>query len=278
MRLKLALGGGGVRGFFHLGLLRTLHEAGAKISALSGSSAGAIAAAVYAFGLPLEVEPVLDALADPELARLAQASRLKSGLLLFRSLRRPALASPRRFEKGLTKLFGDARIEEAQTPLFILAADLRTGEPVVLDRGPAVPAILASGAIPGLFPPVPLDNRLLVDGDVVEKVPTSPLQHQGRGPLVAVDVSNPPEELLPRSGLETVLLAGEASRKRLKVLALAKADLVVKIPLVEPIETFDLKRAHDLYELGRKEGERLLARLRRRRFFGWFWKPKKQKA
>ena len=278
MRLRLALGGGGVRGFFHLGLLRTLDEAGARITALAGTSAGAIAAAVYAFGLPLEVEPVLDALADPELARLAQTDRFSSGLLLFRSLRRPALASPRRLEQGLTKLFGEARIEEAQTPLFILAADLRTGEPVVLDRGPVVRAILASGAIPGVFPPVRLGNRLLVDGDVVEKVPTSPLQHRGRGPLVAVDVSNPPEEPFPRSGLETILLAGEASRRRLKALALAKADLVVAIPLAEPIETFDLKRAHDLYDLGRKEGERLLARLRRRRILGWVWKTKKQEA
>jgi len=112
---------------------------------------------------------------------------------------------------------------------------------------------------------------------VVEKVPTTPLVGRGQGPLVAVDVSNPGQESPPRTGFETVLLAGEASRKRLKELALARADLVVRIPLEAPIDTFDFERAHEVYELGRREGERLLARLPRRRLFGWFGKAKQRK-
>jgi len=67
MRVRLALGGGGVRGFFHLGLLRELKRAGVEVEAIAGTSAGALAAAVFAFGLPLEVEPVLEATKDPEL-------------------------------------------------------------------------------------------------------------------------------------------------------------------------------------------------------------------
>ena len=277
MRIRLALGGGGVRGFFHLGLLRALDEAGVRVTALAGSSAGALAAAAYAFGLPLRPEPILEATRDPELLRLAKSGKLQSGLLFLRSLRRPALADPERYRQGLTRLFGDARVEDARVPLRIAAADLATGELVVLDRGPVVDAVLASGSIPGIFPPKPLGSRLLVDGDVAEKVPVSAVADLGAGPLVAVDVSNPGPIAPPRNSLETVLAAGEASRRRLKELALDRADLVVRIPLEAPIDTFDLERAHEVYELGRREGERLLARLPRRRLFGWFGKAKQRK-
>jgi len=277
MRIRLALGGGGVRGFFHLGLLQTLEEAGVRVTALAGSSAGALAAAAYAFGLPLRPEPILEATHDPELLRLAKSGKLQSGLLFLKSLRRPALADPERYRQGLTRLFGDARIEDARVPLRIATADLVTGELVVLDRGPVVDAVLASGSIPGIFPPRPLGSRLLVDGDVAEKVPVSAVADLGTGPLVAVDVSNPGPIAPPKNSLEAVLAAGEASRRRLKELALARADLVVRIPIEAPIDTFDFEKAGEVYALGRKEGERLLSRLPRRRlFFGWPWKAKKQ--
>ncbi len=277
MRIRLALGGGGVRGFFHLGLLQTLKEAGVRITALAGSSAGALAAAAYAFGLPLRPEPILEATQDPELARLAKSGKLQSGFLFLKSLRRPALADPERYRQGLTRLFGDARIEDAPLPLRIAAADLFTGELVVLDQGPVVDAVLASGSIPGIFPPRPHGSRLLVDGDVAEKVPVSAVAGLGTGPLVAVDVSNPGPIARPKNGLEAVLAAGEASRRRLKELALSRADLVVRIPLEAPIDTFEFEKAGEVYALGRKEGERLLARLPRRRFlFGWFGKAKKR--
>ena len=280
MRVRLALGGGGVRGFFHLGLLRELKRAGVEIEAIAGTSAGALAAAAYAFDLPLEVDPILEATKDPELLRLAQAGKLQSGLLLLKSFRKPAIASNRRYREGLKRLFQDARIEGAKTPLTLLAADLLTGEPVYLRSGPVVDAVLASGSIPGIFPPVERNGRLLVDGDVVEKVPTSALVGHGKSPLVAVDVSNPGPEQPPKNSFEAVLLAGEASRRRLKALALERADHVVQIPLSEPIDTFDFHQAHHVYELGRQAAAPLLeklARRSRRRIFRWFGKAKEPK-
>jgi len=280
MRIRLALGGGGVRGFFHLGLLRELDAAGVEIEAIAGTSAGALAAAAYAFGLPLEVGPILEATKDPELLKLSQAGRLQSGLLLLRGLRKPALASNRRYHEGLKKLFQNARLEDAPLPTTLLAADLLTGEPVYLRSGPVADAVLASGSIPGIFPPFERDGRLLVDGDVVEKVPTSALLGQGRAPLVAVDVSNPGPEEPPQNSFEAALLAGEASRRRLKALALERADHVVRIPLQEPIDTFDFHQAERVYELGRQAAQPLIETLARRgrwRLFGWFGKAKEPK-
>ncbi len=280
MRIRLALGGGGVRGFFHLGLLRALREAGVRVTAVAGSSAGAVAAAVFAFGLPLQVEPVLRALRDPELDALARPGALgiaRTGALFLRSLRRPALTEPDRYREGLLALFGERRIEEAPLPLRIAASDLLTGELVVLKEGPLVDAILASGSIPGLFPPFRWDGRLLVDGDVAEKVPVTALNGVGRGALVAVDVSNPPPVSPPKNGLEAALLAGDASRRRLKELALKNADRVVRLPHSEPIETFDFTRAEDLFALGFEEGARLARSLRRPRLWRW-WKAEEQEA
>jgi len=277
MRVRLALGGGGVRGFFHLGLLKSLKDAGVEVEALAGTSAGALAAAAYAFGLPLEVRPILDATQDPELLRLQRLGRVQSGLLLIKSFRRLALVEPDKYRAGLEQLFQGARIEDAHVPLTLLAADLLTGEPVYLRSGPVVDAVLASGSIPGIFPPVPYQNRLLVDGDVVEKVPTSALVDQGRAPLVAVDVSNPGPENPPKNSFEAVLLAGEASRRRLKALALERADHVVRLPLEAPIGTFDFQQAEHVYRLGEKAGRELLEKLRRGRrrfFFRRWWKTK----
>jgi len=178
------------------------------------------------------------------------------------------------------RLFKDARIEEATVPLTLLAADLLTGEPVYLRQGPVADAVLASGTIPGVFPPFEHEGRLLVDGDVVEKVPTSALEGQGESPLVAVDVSNPGPEDPPKNSFEAVLLAGEASRRRLKALALARADYVVSIPLEAPIDTFDFRQAHRVYALGREAAAPLVQKLTRRgrrRLFRWFWKAKEPK-
>jgi NTE family protein len=122
----------------------------------------------------------------PDLARLAQGGGLRVLARLFGGLRRPHLAEAKRAEEGLKALFGDALLEESPIPLAIQAADLLTGEAVVLRRGPVFKAVLASMAIPGLFPPVAWEGRLLVDGDVAEKVPVraarAPLpQGGGRG-------------------------------------------------------------------------------------------------
>ncbi len=278
--IRLALGGGGVRGFFHLGLLRSLQDAEVAVSAVAGSSAGAVAAAIYALGLPLDPAPVKAALADPELARLARPGGIgpaRAGALFLRSLRRPSLADGGRVRRGLAALFGDRRLEEAALPLAVVAADLLTGELVALREGPVVDAVQASGSIPGLFPPVPWDGRLLVDGDVAEKVPVSALKGLGRGAVVAVDVSNPAPPNPPKNGLEAALLAGDASRRRLKELALARADRVIRLSLAEPVDTFDFDRADELYARGLEAGRRLAADLPRRRLLGWWRKPPKQK-
>lgn len=254
--VALALGGGGVRGYAHLGVLSVLEEAGIPIRGLAGSSAGALAASAYAFGHkdPWKVHA---AILDEEVARLRNAGSLRTLARLFSAFRRPALVEAERVKEGLKRLFGEARLEESPIPLAIQAADLLTGEAVVLREGPVWQAVLASMAIPGLFPPVAWEGRLLVDGDVAEKVPVRAAK--GIFPkVVAVDVSNPPPQEGPKTALEAALLAGEASRRRLKALALKEADLVLTLDPPFPIDTFDHEKLPLVYTLGKQRAQERL--------------------
>ena len=252
--MALALGGGGVRGYAHLGVLAVLEEAGVPIRGLAGSSAGALAAAACDFG---HKDPwrVHEAIFDREVAELSRAGSLRALARLFIAFRRPAVVDTDRIEEGLKALFGEARLEESPIPLALQAADLLTGEAVVLREGPVWKAVLASMAIPGLFPPVALMGRLLVDGDVVEKVPVRAAKALFPK-VVAVDVSNPPPKEPPRTALEAALLAGEASR--LKALALKEADVVIALDPPFPIDTFDHERLEFVYELGKHRAKERL--------------------
>ena len=254
--MALALGGGGVRGYAHLGVLAVLEEAGVPIRGLAGSSAGALAAAAWAFG---HKDPwrVHEAIFDREVAELSRAGSLRALARLFIAFRRPAVVDTDRIEEGLKALFGEARLEESPIPLALQAADLLTGEAVVLREGPVWKAVLASMAIPGLFPPVALMGRLLVDGDVAEKVPVRAAKALFPK-VVAVDVSNPPPKEPPRTALEAALLAGEASRRRLKALALKEADVVIALDPPFPIDTFDHERLEFVYELGKHRAKERL--------------------
>ena len=269
--VALALGGGGVRGYAHLGVLEVLEKAGVPIRALSGSSAGALAAASFAFG-HRDPYRVHEAIFDPEIVRVAQGGGLRALARLLGALRRPHLAEDKGLEARLRKLFGEALLEESPIPLALQAADLLTGEAVVLRRGPVWKAVLASMAIPGLFSPVAWEGRLLVDGDVAEKVPVRAARALFPK-VVAVDVSNPPPKDSPKTALEIALLAGEASRRRLKELALKEADLVIALDPPFPIDTFDYAKLPLVYQLGQKRArERLrevqaLARVRLKDLF-----------
>lgn len=245
-----------MRGYAHLGVLWVLEEAGIPIRGLAGSSAGALAACAWAFG---HKDPwkVHQAVFDEEVANLRRAGNLRLLARLFSALRRQALADTAKVAEGLKRLFGEARLEDSRIPLAIQAADLLTGEAVVLRQGPAWKAVLASAAIPGLFPPVAWEGRLLVDGDVAEKVPVRAAKALFPK-VVAVDVSNPPPNEPPKTALEAVLLAGEASRRRLKELALQGADLVLSLDPPFPIDTFDHERLPLVYTLGQKRAQEKL--------------------
>lgn len=173
--LGLALGGGAVLGFAHLGLLLALKEARIPVDRIAGTSAGAFVAALHAFGV--HPERVRSLLSPLSWRKVSNFSRNSLGLLS-----NEPLADLIRGE------LGDARIEDAPLPLAVVAADIHTGERVVLTEGPLALAVQASAAIPGIYSPVTMGDRVLVDGGIVENVPVRPLRDMGADVVIAANL------------------------------------------------------------------------------------------
>lgn len=171
-RLGLALGGGAVLGFSHVGLLSALEEQDLRIDRLAGTSAGAIVAALHAFGVSIEQSREL--LAPLTWRNVSNFNRNSLGLL-----------SNKPIADLLLRELGDVQIEEAAIPLAIVTADIHTGESVVLTEGSLAQAVRASMSIPGIYAPVAVGDRLLVDGGIVANVPVGPVRDMGADVVVA---------------------------------------------------------------------------------------------
>jgi len=171
-RIGFALGGGGARGFAHLGVLSALQEAGIPCDAISGTSIGAAVAAGIACGLP----PESVAAAVESAGRFAAIPNP----VPLRSVFTSTLV-----ERQLRRQFGDVRIEDLATPLGVVAVDLHTGEEVVFTSGDLVPALMASMAVPGIFTPVRYQGRVLVDGAVRSPVPVRACRDLGADFVIA---------------------------------------------------------------------------------------------
>lgn len=174
----LALSGGGAPGLAHIGVLQVLAENDIPVRAVVGSSIGAEIGAFYVSGMPLE-----------ELVHIATRFDWKQTLALFLpDLPTGGLVSGARIMEFLRSRLGHHAIEELPIGYAAIAADLETGEEVVLDRGDLVEAVRASVSVPGLIAPHRVDGRILVDGGVVNPVPFDTARERFGGPVIAVAV------------------------------------------------------------------------------------------
>jgi NTE family protein len=176
--LTLALGGGGARGLAHIGVLEVLAEAGLPVKAVVGTSIGAEIGAFLAGGMSVA-----------RMREVATAFDWRLVLqLFFPDLPGGGLVSGKRILAWLDEQIGGLRIEELPMPFAAVAADLESGEEVVLDRGLLVEAVRASISLPGTLAPLRVGGRVLVDGGVVNQVPADVARRLHGGPVLAVAV------------------------------------------------------------------------------------------
>jgi NTE family protein/lysophospholipid hydrolase len=181
----LVLGGGGPRGFAHLGVLRALEEAGVPIDAVGGTSIGAIMGALYALGMD-----------HAERVERAVTAFTRSGRLVSPTLPLVALSSGRRVDRLLAAHLGSVNIEDMPLGFFCVSASLTRAEEVIHERGPLWSAARASMSLPGIFPPVYAAGDLLVDGAALNNLPVDVMRDRmGSGCVVAVDLSPDVEPL-----------------------------------------------------------------------------------
>ncbi len=164
--IGLALGGGFARGVAHIGVFKVLEEENIPLRCLAGTSVGAIMGAIYASGISVR-----------EMERIAALVRFKD--FARWTLSRNGLASNDRMIPFFDKVLKAKTFEELKIPIAVVATDFATGEPVVFRSGPLIPAIRASCAYPGIFLPVEVNGRLMVDGLLAWSVPTPPLRQMG---------------------------------------------------------------------------------------------------
>jgi NTE family protein len=179
-RIGLALGGGGVRGLAHIGVFKVLESAGVRADLLAGTSMGGLLGAMYAAGMAVEQieEEIL------ERANMASLRRLIDFSLSYRGFLRGG-----RIYNLLTEVLGtDVTFADLQLPLAMVAVDARSGCEVVLKEGNVVDAVRATISVPGIFLPVEQDNMILVDGGILNNVPTDVARHMGADVVIAVDV------------------------------------------------------------------------------------------
>ena len=190
-RIGVALGGGAARGIAHIGVLQAFEEDGVDISYISGTSIGALVASYYAFGKSIE-----------EIKAVGKELDFTSVIGL--SLQKKGLFSTRAMEKMIVKDLGEVNIEDANIPLAICATDISTGEQVVLKQGNLAKAVCASAAVPGVFVPVEIGGRTLVDGGISENVPISLLDDMGAGFTIGINL-NGHQEYLPPNDIVSIM-------------------------------------------------------------------------
>lgn len=177
-KIGLALGGGVARGFAHIGALRALNRHNIYPNVIAGTSIGALVGGCYLSGQLDELE---------EWA-LSLNRRKVMGYLDFR-VRSAGLIGGNKLEKLMREYFDDMSISDLDHPFVAIATDMVTGHEVWLRRGDLVDVMRASFALPGVFPPVELNHRLLVDGALVNPVPVSVCQALGSRITIAVDLN-----------------------------------------------------------------------------------------
>jgi NTE family protein len=248
--IGLALGGGFARGIAHIGVLRVLEEAGIPVRMVTGTSVGALIGAAYCSGLSCsELEEVAHKVRFTTFARW--------------TLSRCGFASNDRMISFLAQTLKVKTFEELRIPLGVTATDFNTGEGVVFHSGAITDAVRASCAYPGMFLPVEIRGRYLIDGMLSHPVPTRPLREMGAERVLAIHLKGtwakggPPRHLFDVIG-QSFAIAQDA----MSFLWRGAADLAVE-PDVAGFAYDDFKRADDLIRAGEVAMRAALPEVRR---------------
>jgi NTE family protein len=197
VRAALALGGGGARGYAHIGVIQVLEERGVEIVAVAGSSMGALVGGLYSAGKLGGYTEWVSGLTQFDVLRLLDVS-----------LTAPGMIRAEKIFARMHELLDGALIEDLPVPFTAVATDLLARKAVWFQRGPVEAAVRASIAMPGVFTPVMLNGRLLVDGGIIDPVPVAPTASARAGVTIAVDLGG------ERAGAEEASPAHETAEER----------------------------------------------------------------
>jgi NTE family protein len=235
--IGVALGGGFARGIAHIGVLKVLEEEGIPIRMVAGTSVGAIMGAAYCSGLTIaELEEIAHKVRFTTFARW--------------TISRFGFATTDRMAIFLERILKVQTFEELRIPLAVTATDFKTGGGAVFTSGPIIDPVRASCAYPGMFLPVEIDGRCLVDGMLSYPVPSLPLRNLGVDRVLAVHLKGQwSKSCAPRHFFDVIGQSFAIAQDMMSPVWRKAADLVIE-PDVAGFDYDDFKRAGELIRVG----------------------------
>lgn len=248
VKIALALGGGAARGFAHVGVIKALEAQGIVPDIVVGTSAGAVVGSLYASGMSgFDLQKTAIEMTEKQVLGWAWPNR---GVIDGEVL-----------QHFINKAVGHRLIDQLPRPFAAVATDLRTGEPVVFRAGNTGLAVRASAAVPGIFQPVVIGEREYVDGGLVSPVPVRIARQLGATFVIAVDISQRPQDGQTASTLDVLLQTFAIMGKTLGQYETAQADVVIR-PVTAGLPAADLGGRHRAILEGEKAVAAAMAEIR----------------
>jgi len=252
--IALALGGGFSRGFAHLGVLEVFEQERIPVSAIVGTSIGALLGAAYADGIPIR-----------DLCELGRRVRIRDFLRFHQTAPDTKQGAPRKDSIGrfVQDWFRARSVEELPIPTAIVTTDLDTGAPFVFASGPLDVALRASCAFPGLVKPVAHEGRLLADGCIVAPVPTAIASRINGGCVFGVSVGSNDARSVSAANIVKVFdpLFRTSHHSEMEPSWARHADILVE-PLVQHIDWNDFSRVNEAFAAGAAAARQALSAVR----------------
>ncbi len=244
-KVGLALGGGATLGAAHIGVIKALKEANITIDYIAGTSVGSLVGAFFAFRKNYDF--IQDIAINMTWKDIASISISKYGLF-----------ANSKIEKIIQKHLGDVHFEDAEIPMAFIATDILNGEKVILNKGNVAKAVAASCCIPGIFHPIEWENRLLVDGGLVENVPITPLKNMGAEVILAVDLSSGSTYKKPDNFIDILTNSYETSMLSRTKIQTRKADILIA-PNLTDFSAMRSDKTKDLIAIGYEATKRKIS-------------------
>lgn len=241
MKIALALGGGAARGFAHIGVIKALEAQGIVPDIVVGTSAGAVVGALYAAGYNgFELQQLSMQMDESQVSDWSLPNR---GMIKGEAL-----------QEFINKAVKHQALDKMKMVLAVVATDLSTGEMIVFRTGNTGMAVRASSSVPGIFQPVNINGHEYVDGGLVSPVPIRVARSLGADFVIAVDISDKPQNNKTQTSVEVMLQTFNIMGQSISRNELPEADMVIR-PITPGISATDFKDRH----LAVLQGEKAVA-------------------
>src|SRR5512135_1073446 len=237
-KVALVLGAGASRGFAHIGVLKVLEANKIPVHMIVGTSAGSFVGSMYAYGYNAF-----------QLQKMSFS--MEKGDIIDLVVPDNGFVKGEKLEEFINKTVDNTPMEKMRIPFYAIATDIQNGQEMVFGKGNTGKAVRASCAIPGIFRPVKIENRMYVDGGVVSPVAVDAARRLGADVVIAVDVTSAFENTQPEGTIDTILQSIGIMYAKLTAQQIVRADVVIR-PKVGYIAAGDFSKRHEAVLEGEK--------------------------